>query len=120
MKPSNEIDKLVNSFVDSVIQQTDAIARGDAVTGNKFAKRYIGAFEKLCAFGDIGRDALFAQFHHPRADVRVTAASFLLRYKTDAALRLLRAEAENLGLAAFEASQAIERWQDGDWSLDLQ
>ena len=49
-----ELAKLVKAFSDNVAAQTDAIWAGDARTGNKHAKRYLRAFERMRAIGDEG------------------------------------------------------------------
>ena len=109
---------LVAQFARDVAQQTDAVMRGDHRTGNKHARRYIAAFGKLRAMGDVGRDALCELLTHDRPDVRVMTAAFLLRYRTVEALDVLREAARGAGLTAFEASQAMERWKDKTWGLD--
>ncbi|HEX8438006.1 DUF2019 domain-containing protein [Archangium sp.] len=98
--------------------QTEAIWRGDAKTGNKHADRCLAAFDKLCAHGDAGRDALTGLFAHPNMDVRTTAAAFLLRYRTPEAKAILEEAAKGEGLVAFAASQALKRWEEGTWALD--
>jgi hypothetical protein len=115
------IDELVRDFAHSVVQQTEEIANGDAEVGNKYARRYINAFERLRSLGDVGRDSLASLFNHERADVRAMAATFLLRHRTHQALQILReVAATRQGLAAFGAMQAIKRWEEGDWHLDPQ
>lgn len=116
MRPDS--DALVARFAEAVAEQTDAIWRGDAKTGNKHAKRYIAAFEKLRAMGDAGRDALCVLLAHERPDVRVAAAAYLLRHRTAEAFAVLHEAARGSGLVAFEASQAMKRWEDGTWALD--
>jgi hypothetical protein len=112
------IEKLVDEFAQHVAAQTDAIFRGDARTGNRHAKRYVAAFEQLRSHGDAGRDALTVLFTHPRMDVRVAAAAHLLRYRTAAAKAVLQQIAKGEGLAAFEASESLKRWEEGVWALD--
>ena len=112
------LEKLVEQFADNVAAQTDAIWQGNARTGNKHAKRYIAAFAKLRAHGDAGRDALTVLLQHPRMDVRVAAAAYLLRYKTAEARAVLEEAAKGQGLVPFEAGQALLRWQEGTWALD--
>lgn len=111
-------EDLVAEFAANVAAQTDAIWAGDARTGNKHAKRYIGAFEQLRKLGDPGRDALATLFQHERPDVRVGAASFLLRHRTEEAKAVLWREATGKGLVSFEASQCLKRWAEGTWALD--
>ncbi len=112
------IEKLVDDFAEHVAAQTDAIFRGDAKAGNKHAKRYVAAFEKLRGHGDKGREALAVLFSHPRMDVRVAAAAHLLRYRTAEAKAVLQEIAKGEGLAAFEASESLKRWEEGVWALD--
>jgi hypothetical protein len=112
------IESLVKEFGDCVAAQSICIEQGDADTGNEYAKRYINAFKKLRSFGDAGRDALTKLLDDSRADVRVMAASFLLRHAEEKAKAVLSAEAEGPGLVAFGAQQALERWKDGTWALD--
>lgn len=112
------IETLVEAFARHTAEQTDAIFRGDAKTGNKHARKRIAAFKKLRAQGDAGRDALAVLFKHPRRDVRVMAAVYLLRHRTEEAKAVLEEVAKGEGLAAFEASEALKRWDEGTWSLD--
>ena len=118
VRPEIEIEKLVERFAHHAAAQTDAIFKGDAKTGNRHVKQVIMAFDKLCAYGTAGRDALTALFTHPRMDVRVKAAAFLLRHRTEEAEAVLRAAANGEGLAAFAASEALKRWEEGTWALD--
>ncbi|NVJ18591.1 DUF2019 domain-containing protein [Myxococcus sp. AM010] len=112
------LEKLVEAFAQHSAAQTDAIWRGDAKTGNKHAKKVNAAFDKLCAYGNPGRDALAALFMHPRMDVRVKAAAFLLRHGTEEAKTVLKDAAQGEGLVSFAASEALKRWEEGTWSLD--
>ena len=112
------LEKLVEDFARHVEAQTAAIWRGDAKTGNNHADRYLAAFDKLCAHGDAGRDALAALFVHPNMDVRTTAAAFLLRYRTAEAKAILEEAAKGEGLVAFASAQALKRWEEGTWALD--
>jgi hypothetical protein len=112
------LDELVNEFADCVAAQSDAIAKSDPNAGNKFARRYIAAFERLRAHGDSGRDALAALLMDPRPDVRVMAAAYLLRHCEDRARTVLEAEAKGTGIVAFGAAQSLQRWNEGTWALD--
>lgn len=112
------LENLVEDFARHVEAQTAAIWRGDARTGNKHADQCLAAFDKLCAHGHAGRDALAALFVHPNMDVRTTAAAFLLRHRTVEAKAILEAAAKGEGLVAFASSQALKRWEEGTWALD--
>jgi hypothetical protein len=114
-----ELEKLVEEFARHVEAGTDAVWRGDSKAGSTHAGRYIAAFKKLRAQGDAGRDALAVLLQHPRMDVRVTAAACLLRYRTRDAKAVLEEAARGEGMVSFEAQQALQRWEDGTWALDL-
>jgi len=112
------LEDLVEQFAENVAAQTDAIWRGDAKTGNKHAKKYGAAFDKLRAHGDAGRDALAVLLKHPRMDVRVMAAAHLLRHRTAEAKAVLEDAAKGEGMIPFGAQQALKRWEEGTWALD--
>ncbi|WP_224367656.1 DUF2019 domain-containing protein [Hyalangium versicolor] len=112
------LDKLVEAFARHAAAQTDAIWQGNAKTGNKHAKQVNATFDKLCAHGNPGRDALASLFTHPRMDVRVKAAAFLLRHRTEEAEAVLKEAAQGEGLVSFAASEALKRWEEGTWALD--
>lgn len=118
MTDREKIEKWVKDFSEGVVRQTESIRQGDAKTGNKWAARSLKAFKLLRAQGDPGRDALATLLMHPDVDIRTAAAAFLLRYKTGAALQVLREAASGTGLIAFASEQAIKRWEEGTWNLD--
>ena len=110
-----ELDKLVDDFANSVAQQQRS---RDTKTANQHAAAYLAAFEALRAQGDPGREALARLLEDSRAEVRVMAAAFLLRYCETRARAVLEAEARGRGMVAFGAQQALERWKEGTWELD--
>lgn len=114
----NMLSELVVEFGNCVAAQSRCIENGDAREGNGYAERYIAAFDKLRSHGDAGRNALAVLLEDKRADVRITAAAFLLRHIEKKAVAVLTVEAQKSGLAGFEAEQALERWRDGTWALD--
>ena len=113
-----KIVELVRELEQGVVAQTDCVAQGKIREGNAHARRYLHAFQKLRALGDAGRDAVKPLLHHDRADVRTTAAAFLLRHCHDEAMATLRREAAMEGPDAFAAAECIQRWEDGTWALD--
>ena len=115
---AKDLERLVEEFAENVAAQTEAIRSGDAKTGNKHASRYISALKKLRLAGDAGREALAVLLKHPRADVRVGAAGFLLRYRTAEAKAVLEAAATGGGVAAIDAIMALKHWKEGTWNLD--
>lgn len=115
-----EVEELVEEFAQHVAAQTDEILGGSARKGNKHADRYLSAFKRLRAHGDTGRDALASLFTHPRMDVRVMAAAFLLRHRPVDARAVLEEAAKGQGLAALGAMQTLKNWEQGTWALDLE
>lgn len=113
-----ELEKIVQEFACHVQAQTEATWRGDTKTGNKHAKKAIAAFMQLRSIGDAGRDALAVLMSHPRMDVRVMTATFLLRHRTAEAKAVLQEAAKGQGLIPFGASEALKRWVEGTWALD--
>ena len=118
MGMAKNLEMFVEEFAESMAAQTDAIQRGDARTGNKHAHRYIAALKKLRLAGDECRDALAILLKHPRTDVRVGAAGFLLRYRTAEAKTVLEAAATGAGVAAIDATMVLKHWEEGTWNLD--
>lgn len=117
---NEKMSALVQEFADCVVRQRQAVAEGNAAIGNRFARRYIAAFEKLRGYGDAGRDALSVLLSDPRAEVRVISAACLLRHCEERAKAVLEHEAAGNGLVAFGAAQALRRWEEGTWALDLE
>jgi hypothetical protein len=119
MNSKTSLDELAGEFAQNVAAQTDAIWAGDAKTGNKHARRYLAAFKNLRNHGDAGRDALASLLTHPRMDVRVKAAIYLLADRPAQAVPVLEEAAKSAGMVPFEASQALRYWNEGTWSLDV-
>ncbi|NNC14914.1 DUF2019 domain-containing protein [Corallococcus exiguus] len=113
-----KLEDLVAQFARNVVAQNQAIFRGDAKTGNKHARKYGAAVDKLLAHGNVGRDALAVLLKHERMDVRVMAAAHLLRYRTAEAKAVLEEAAKGQGLVPFGAQQALKRREAGTWALD--
>jgi hypothetical protein len=113
-----KLEELVEQFALNVAAQTEAIWRGDPKTGNKHARKYGAAVDKLLAHGDAGREALLVLLEHERMDVRVMAAAHLLRYRTAESKAVLQEAARGEGMIPFCAQQALKRWEEGTWTLD--
>ncbi|ATB40139.1 hypothetical protein CYFUS_005587 [Cystobacter fuscus] len=113
-----KLEELVEQFALNVAAQTEAIWRGDSKTGNKHARKYGAAVDKILAQGNAGRDALLILLKHERMDVRVMAAAHLLRYRTTEAKAVLEEAAKGQGMIPFCAQQALKRWEEGTWALD--
>ncbi len=112
--PVVNLEELVEAFASDVAAQTDAMERGRPGTGNRHARRYSAAFEKLRAQGDAGMSAFASLLTHPRADVRTSAASYLLAHGHHAkqAQAVLEELSQGEDLNAFGAAQALKRWKE--------
>lgn len=113
-----ELRALVARFAENVMAQKEALRRKNPRAGNRYARIYIAAWNALKTHGDQGRDALCELLSHSCDDVRGMAAACLLKYRTDDAKRVLTEVGRGQGLAAFGASEALQRWAEGDWHLD--
>jgi hypothetical protein len=113
-----ELEQLVKTFADNVMLQKETVRHNNPRAGNRYARIYGAAWDALRRHGDLGREALCALLDDERPDVRAMAAAHLLKYKTEEATRVLREVARGQGLAAFGASEALLRWEEGDWHLD--
>ncbi|QSQ23728.1 DUF2019 domain-containing protein [Pyxidicoccus parkwayensis] len=113
-----KLEELVEQFAQHVQAETEAGLRADAKAANRHVDAYLAVFDALRARGNTGRDALAALFKHPRMDVRVAAAAFLLRHRTEEAKAVLEEAAKGKGMVPFEAQQALKRWEEGTWALD--
>ncbi|KFA91023.1 DUF2019 domain-containing protein [Archangium violaceum] len=114
-----ELESIVEDFARNVAEHTDALWRGDRTGGRKYTKRYIAAFKKLRAQGDAGRDSLATLLTHPRMDVRVKAATYLLSERPEQAKPVLQDAAKGTGMIPFLAAQTLKYWEEGTWSLDI-
>jgi hypothetical protein len=114
----DSVESLVDLFARHVQAQTETMWSGDTRASNKHAKKVFAAFSRLRSKGNAGRDALAVLFSHPRMDVRVSAAAFLLRHRTVEAKAVLEEAAKGQGLIPFEAAEALKRWEEGAWALD--
>jgi hypothetical protein len=113
---SKSIVELVDGFAKHCLAQREALNRDDIAVANRHHDRSTAAWHALIdEYGDAGRDGLATLFRHPSTEVRVSAAVYLLRYKTKEATRVLE-EAKVAG--HFGAEQALERWREGTWQLD--
>ncbi|MFP2909396.1 DUF1963 domain-containing protein [Pyxidicoccus sp. 3LFB2] len=109
------LQDLVEEFAVHVAAQTDAMARNMPGTGNRHARQYAAALEKLRAHGDAGMDALAVLLTHPRQDVVAMAATCLLQQGSHEAnaRRILEDMASGEGMLAFGASMTLKRWAEG-------
>lgn len=111
-------EQLVQTFAQSVLAQTRSVMAGNVRGSNMHADRLLRAYRQLRNMGSEGLDALSGLLSDPNPDISSMAATFLLKYKTEEALVVLREVAKLPGLVGFEAGEAIKRWEEHEWKLD--
>lgn len=109
---------LVEGFCSYAVLATGAVEAGK---GNEAAK-YDKEINKIWTiirdeYKDDGVRALSEMLKDKRAEARVIAAVYLMRYNTDECIRVLKAEVGKKGMLSFQAEQAIKTWERGDWEL---
>ena len=105
--------KLLSQFADSLIAQNVAIGKHDPKTGNKFARKYIKAADALLKSDSEGIEAFTALLKDERTEVRAMAASYLLPYRMEESLLVLREAAKGEGITALGAFMTLKRWEEG-------
>lgn len=113
----NRVDRLVQQFRTHTKEWAKA-SQSDSAEATRHDDLVLEAFDELAKHGDSGRDALMVLFADPDPEVRTSAAAFLLRHCTSEAQLVLREVAKGKGMVAFSAEQALQRWEEGTWSLD--
>src|SRR5262245_54679467 len=115
--PKKPVSYWVSVFRENVIAQTDAIWN-QGRSGNAYASKRTRAWVKTREHGNAGRDAFAILMTDLRPDVRVMAAAYMLRYRHEEAMQVLRQAASRDSMVGFEAGEAIKRWNEQVWSLD--
>jgi hypothetical protein len=109
--------ELCARFADAVTAQDRCIDQGDARSGNRFADLYIAAARKLLTGGHESLEEFSGLLIHPSDSVRVMAAAFLLRERTELAVAALRPIAKKPGIVALGAQETLKRYERGE--LDI-
>jgi hypothetical protein len=105
----------INVFVDSVLKYSDLIFK-DSNAANHQYERFTEAVRQLGQFGDDGLSKLAGLLNDERIVIRVTAASYLIHFRTDEALRVLRAAAKQENRAvSMLAIVTLKRWETGSY-----
>jgi hypothetical protein len=109
--------ELCAEFAEAVRAQARCICQGDARTGNRHARIYIAAARELLTGGDAALDEFARLLSDPSDDVRVAAAAYLLRDRTELAVSTLRPIAKKQGIVALGAQETLKRYARGE--LDI-
>jgi hypothetical protein len=110
-------DELTTVFADAVMAQARCIDQGDARTGNRHAKKYIAAAREILARGEEAIELFSNLLEHSDTGVRVAAAAYLLKSRTDRAVATLRPIAKGRGLASLGAQMTLKRYERGELEI---
>ena len=113
-----EPEQLVKQFAGARQKQDACIRAGNSCKGNQYAQMASEAARVLLSSGDKSIDLFANLLEHDDHSVRVLAAAFLLRDRTEKAVNTLKSLVEEKGLAALGAKMTLERYKNGD--LDIQ
>lgn len=110
-KNTQNVTKLVQGFVVSVLNYSEFILK-DSQTANRHYDEFIDVLKQLALHGEEGLIALAKLLDDDRIVVRVTAACYLVHFRTEKALSVLGAAA-NLEDRAISmlAIVTIKRWE---------
>jgi hypothetical protein len=109
------MDDLKANFIDYAIKYGEAIAQGDHKTANKLHTRLRSTWKSMEMNGHA--DALLEISAHPNEPVQLWAATYLLKYHTEIALKMLGTLRKSPKITGLEASTVIDMWNKG--MLDL-
>ena len=109
--------QLIDQFVDGVQKQNACMQVGNYRQGNRYALLASDAARLLLTGGDASIDLFAGLLKHDDLSVRVLAAAFLLKDRTEKAVAALEPLAEEKGLAAFGAKMTLQRYHRGDLEI---
>lgn len=114
----DRIGKLVTDLIDAAIKQDEATITGDGKDARKYGKQIIRTWDAIIEIGESAKEDLSSHLWHPHPSARLRIAAFLLKYKHNEAMAVLRDLAKGEGLVSFCAQEAIKRWEEGTWALE--
>lgn len=117
MEIDTKLQKLVEEFADAAVK-ADTFTYENGRMARKYSNKEIECWKKIRQLGDEGREALCRLLTDPRHSARIAAACYLLKFRTEQALAVLREAAQHEGLVPFTASECLKRWEEGAWNLD--
>jgi hypothetical protein len=112
------IEELMEKFTQAAKSHYRASLSGDWRTANKEAATIRKTIKGLISLGETAREALLAQTDSIDLSVCAMAAVYSLKYAPEKSISVLTSIAQEPGLIGFEAQQALQRWKEGEWSLE--
>ena len=115
---TEKTEKLAAELVDAAIRGDEAVMAGDSKQARKQSKILVKKWESICEIGYEAKEVLAQQLHHPNPSARSAVAAFLLKFRHEEAMAVLKELAKGDGLVPFQCQEAIKRWEEGTWSLE--
>jgi hypothetical protein len=111
MTNQNKLEQLVEEFADSVKAQRE-VALTDSIAATRYSIKSGNAAKELLTQGEEGLSAFAKLLTDPRIEVRTTAAAYLIPFKTNESIAVLKFSAEGKGIVALGAIMALKRWEE--------
>jgi len=107
------VAEMVETFVVSVLKYSEFIL-GDSRIANRHYDDFVEALKRIAAHGEEGLTALACLLDDERIVVRVTAACYLVHFRTTRAMSVLQeaSKLENRAIAML-AFATMKRWEKG-------
>ena len=110
-----KLDRLLSRFAMAARAHNDAMESMDEEGSNTHARMVALLYERLVSTDATGEEKLLTLLDSDNPVVAGMAAVYGIRLNPERCLATLRRVAEEPGLLGFRASQAIERWESGEW-----
>jgi len=107
-------NEYITVFSESVIKHGENMFNNPQQANHYYA-RFTDALHNLAALGNDGLSALATLLDDDRVVVRVTAASYLVHFKTDKALKVLNTAKNEERAIAMLAIVTLKRWETGSY-----
>ena len=113
-----KVEELIEKFSQAAKSHYVVSVAGDWRTANRNAAIIRKTVKSLNNLGENARKALLAQTDNQDLSVSAMAAVYSLKYAPEKSVYTLTKIAKETGLIGFEAEQALQRWEEGEWKLD--
>lgn len=109
----DKLDKLIEQYLDSTAIHGESMLNNYKLSNHHYAIK-TKCFCKIKEFGAEGFERLMQLLHHENAHVRVETAYFILSYKPNEALKVLRKNCKEPRGVGSNAKMIISEWKKGN------
>lgn len=114
-----QIKKIIEDYLELQAEASKAAYEGKYKINQKLSKNALRILKKIVSFGEAGRIELANKMNEKDPEKASYAALMSLDFKENEAKKVLeRISKEESGMLAFEAGQAIQRWNEKPWSIE--